>query len=85
MASIFDNAKKLVTKISDEINKDKWDSSVVNPALYPGESEGDADAAKGDPSQDGKKGSENVVAAAPQMVPGTVKVQNAQEDINKNK
>ncbi len=81
MASIFDNAKKLVNKISDEINKDKWDSSVVNPALYPTETEAASDPA----SQEKKNGDENVVAAAPQMVQGTVKVQNVQEDINRNK
>ncbi len=34
MASIFDKAKKLATKISDEMNKGKWDSNVVNTALF---------------------------------------------------
>ncbi len=34
MATIFDKAKQLATKITDEINKDKWDSNCINTALF---------------------------------------------------
>lgn len=34
MASILKNAKNLYNKISDEINKDKWDRSCINSALF---------------------------------------------------
>ena len=34
MASILDKAKQLANKITDEINKDKWDTNCVNTALF---------------------------------------------------
>ena len=34
MATLFDKAKQLANKISDEINKDKWDSNCINTALF---------------------------------------------------
>ena len=34
MGLLFDNAKKLVNKVSDSINRNKWDLSSVNLALY---------------------------------------------------
>ena len=34
MASIFSAAKQMINKISDEVNKDKWDKSCINQALF---------------------------------------------------
>ena len=34
MASIFDSAKKMINKVSDNLNKDKWDKNCINSALF---------------------------------------------------
>ena len=39
MANIFDMAKKAANKISDEVNKNKWDHNSINSALFSNDSE----------------------------------------------
>ena len=34
MANIFDKAKSAIRKISDDVNKDKWDRNCINSALF---------------------------------------------------
>ena len=34
MGSIFDAAKKMINKVTDDLNKDKWDRSCINSALF---------------------------------------------------
>ena len=67
MASIFSAAKSMISKITDDLNKDKWDKNCINTALFTDPEPGKMVPPNRNSSGDGD-GANAAAAAAPAEV-----------------
>lgn len=67
MASIFSAAKSMISKITDDLNKDKWDKNCINTALFTDPEPGKMVPPNRDQAKDGNGSNAATAAAAPEV------------------